>query len=70
MGFLQKYQKDFEEYDYLEQDFIDDELIWALLKKKENPSRAEVRSVLDKNRRRWRSSFKTKIRKQLMKCIP
>ena len=54
MGFLQKYQKDFEEYDYLEQDFIDDELIWAQLKKKENPSKAEVRSVLDKAEKKVR----------------
>ena len=33
MNFLQKYQKEFAEYDRLDHDFIDDDKIWALLNK-------------------------------------
>ena len=48
MNFLEKYKKEFEEYDKLDHDFIDDEKIWAQLNKWENPSRADVRRVLKK----------------------
>ncbi|MDX9871039.1 MAG: [FeFe] hydrogenase H-cluster radical SAM maturase HydG [Clostridia bacterium] len=48
MGFLNKYQDDFVEYDKMEKDFIDDELIWAQLNKWENPAPAEVRAILEK----------------------
>lgn len=48
MGFLEKYKQDFEEYDRMERDFIDDDKIWAQLTKWENPSKEEVRRVLQK----------------------
>ncbi len=48
MNFLEKYQEDFKEYDGMERDFIDDELIWSQLKKWENPSKEDVLRVLDK----------------------
>ncbi|HBF39982.1 MAG TPA: [FeFe] hydrogenase H-cluster radical SAM maturase HydG, partial [Firmicutes bacterium] len=48
MNFLEKYREDFKEYDAMEKDFIDDELIWQQLKKWENPSKADVRRVLEK----------------------
>ena len=48
MNFLEKYKKDFEEYDSMDNDFIDDDKIWAQLDKWENPSKADVRSVLRK----------------------
>jgi len=48
MNFLEKYKKDFEEYDSMEKDFIDDDKIWEQLNKWENPSRADVRNVLEK----------------------
>ena len=48
MNFLQKYQKEFAEYDRLDHDFIDDDKIWALLNKWETPSREDVRAVLKK----------------------
>jgi len=48
MNFLEKYKKEFEEYDKLDHDFIDDEKIWAQLNKWENPSREDVRRVLKK----------------------
>lgn len=51
MGFLEKYQKEFEVYDRMERDFIDDDLIWAQLNKWENPSREDVRRVLTKAER-------------------
>jgi 2-iminoacetate synthase len=48
MGFLDKYRAEFEAYDRMERDFIDDEKIWAQLRKWENPSREDVRRVLKK----------------------
>jgi 2-iminoacetate synthase len=48
MNFLNKYQKEFAEYDRLDHDFIDDQKIWEQLNKWENPSREEVRRVLQK----------------------
>jgi 2-iminoacetate synthase len=48
MNFLEKYKKEFEEYDKLDHDFIDDDKIWAQLNKWENPSREDVRRVLKK----------------------
>jgi len=48
MNFLKKYQKYFEEYDKLDHDFIDDDKIWEQLNKWENPSKADVRRVLQK----------------------
>ncbi|HHV65948.1 MAG TPA: [FeFe] hydrogenase H-cluster radical SAM maturase HydG [Peptococcaceae bacterium] len=48
MNFLQKYQKEFAEYDRLDHDFIDDMKIWDQLNKWENPSREDVRLVLKK----------------------
>ncbi|HHY77604.1 MAG TPA: [FeFe] hydrogenase H-cluster radical SAM maturase HydG [Clostridiales bacterium] len=48
MNFLKKYQKEFEEYDKLDCDFIDDNKIWEQLNKWENPSKEDVRHVLKK----------------------
>lgn len=48
MSFLDKYKKDFEEYDKMESDFIDDDRIWSQLNKWANPSKADVRAVLKK----------------------
>ncbi|MFA9380018.1 MAG: [FeFe] hydrogenase H-cluster radical SAM maturase HydG [Acetanaerobacterium sp.] len=48
MNFLEKYKDDFEIYDQMENDFIDDDKIWAQLNQKQNPSREEVRRVLKK----------------------
>lgn len=48
MDFLEKYRSDFTEYDAMERDFIDDELIWAQLNKWENPKPEDVRRVLTK----------------------
>ena len=48
MKFLEKYKKDFEQYDKLDHDFINDDLIWEKLNKHENPSKEEVRKVLKK----------------------
>ena len=48
MNFLEKYKKDFEEYDKMDHDFIDDDLIWAKLNAHENPTKEEVREVLKK----------------------
>lgn len=48
MRFLDKYKKEFEEYDRLPHDFIDDDKIWAQLNKWENPSQEDVRRVLRK----------------------
>lgn len=48
MNFLDKYKKDFEEYDKMEKDFIDDDLIWEKIKAHENPTKEEVRKVLKK----------------------
>lgn len=48
MNFLEKYKKEFEKYDKLDHDFIDDDKIWAQLNKWENPSKEAVRKVLKK----------------------
>ena len=48
MGFLEKYKDDFAFYDKMDHDFIDDDKIWGLLNKHENPSREEVKKVLAK----------------------
>ena len=48
MNFLDKYKKDFEEYDKMEKDFIDDDLIWEKIKAHENTTKEEVRKVLKK----------------------
>jgi 2-iminoacetate synthase len=48
MNFLEKYREEFKEYDAMGQDFINDELIWNQLRKWENPSKSDVRRVLDK----------------------
>ena len=48
MNFLEKYRRDFEEYDSMEHDFIDDDKIWEQLNKWEHPSRQDVRRVLQK----------------------
>lgn len=48
MNFLEKYKKDFEEYDKMDHDFIDDDLIWAKINAHENPSQEDVRKVLKK----------------------
>ena len=48
MGFMDKYRAEFEVYDRMDRDFIDDELIWAQLNRWENPSREDVRRVLRK----------------------
>lgn len=48
MNFLDKYKKDFEEYDKMEKDFIDDDLIWEKINAHENPTKDEVRKVLKK----------------------
>ncbi len=49
MDFLEKYRRDFAEYDAMERDFIDDGQIWAQLKKWEHPTAADVRRVLEKS---------------------
>ena len=49
MNFLGKYRDDFAEYDAMERDFIDDELIWDQLNKWENPKPDDVRRVLEKS---------------------
>lgn len=48
MKFLEKYKEEFKEYDLMEKDFIDDDKIWEQLNKWKNPSKADVRKVLDK----------------------
>lgn len=48
MNFLEKYKKEFEKYDILENDFINDEIIWEKLNKHKNPTKEEVRKVLKK----------------------
>ncbi len=48
MNFLEKYRDEFARYDEMEQDFIDDDKIWAQLNKWQNPSREDVRRVLKK----------------------
>jgi 2-iminoacetate synthase len=54
MSFLNKYQDDFKEYDAMEKDFIDDNKIWAQLGKWANPSKKDVRRVLEKAERKIR----------------
>ena len=54
MDFLNKYSEDFKEYDAMDKDFIDDEKIWAQLKTWENPTREDVRRVLDKAEKKTR----------------
>ncbi|MDR3644516.1 MAG: radical SAM protein, partial [Clostridia bacterium] len=54
MNFLDKYKKDFEEYDRMESDFIDDDKIWGQLNKWANPSKDDVRSVLKKAQQKIR----------------
>ncbi|MGE5605430.1 MAG: [FeFe] hydrogenase H-cluster radical SAM maturase HydG [Bacteroidota bacterium] len=49
MDFLEKYRADFAEYDAMVRDFIDDERIWAELKKWEHPTTTDVRMVLEKS---------------------
>ena len=48
MSFLEKYRREFEVYDQMEKDFIDDDKIWEQLNKWENPSKDDVRRVLKK----------------------
>ena len=48
MNFLEKYETNFEQYDKLDHDFIDDDKIWEQLNKWENPSKEDVRRVLKK----------------------
>lgn len=48
MNFFEKYKEDFAEYDKLDKDFIDDDKIWRLLNKWENPKPEDVRLVLKK----------------------
>lgn len=54
MSFLNKYCEDFKEYDAMERDFIDDGKIWAQLEKWTNPSRDDVRKVLEKAEKKIR----------------
>lgn len=48
MDYLEQYLPEFEKYDQLDHDFIDDDKIWAQLNKWENPSKDDVRRVLQK----------------------
>lgn len=48
MNFLEKYKKEFEEYDKMDKDFIDDDKIWEQLNAAANPTKEEVRRVLKK----------------------
>lgn len=54
MNFLNKYSEDFKEYDAMERDFIDDNKIWAQLNKWANPSKSDVRKVLEKAEKKIR----------------
>ena len=54
MNFLNKYSEDFKEYDAMERDFIDDDKIWAQLNKWANPSKSDVRKVLEKAEKKIR----------------
>lgn len=53
-NFLDHYKKDFEEYDKLDHDFIDDDLIWKQLDKWKSPSKEDVRTVLKKAEKKIR----------------
>ncbi|HCC00383.1 MAG TPA: [FeFe] hydrogenase H-cluster radical SAM maturase HydG [Ruminococcaceae bacterium] len=48
MDYLEQYQKEFEKYDQMDHDFIDDEKIWKQLRAAENPTKEQVRAVLKK----------------------
>ncbi|MFK4784780.1 [FeFe] hydrogenase H-cluster radical SAM maturase HydG [Fusobacterium sp. MFO224] len=48
MNFTQKYAKEMAEYDKMEKDFIDDDLIWKQLNEASTPSKEDVRRVLKK----------------------
>jgi len=48
MSYIKKYEKEFREYDEMENDFIDDDKIWEQLNKWESPSKKDVRMVLEK----------------------
>jgi len=48
MNFMEKYKKEMAEYDKMEKDFIDDDLIWKQLNNAENPTKEQVRAVLKK----------------------
>lgn len=54
MNFLKKYEEDFKEYDDMDRDFIDEDKIWEQLNKWSNPSKADVRTVLDKAKKKIR----------------
>jgi len=54
MSFLNKYCENFKEYDAMERDFIDDDKIWAQLEKWTNPSKDDVRKVLEKAEKKIR----------------
>lgn len=54
MNFYHKYAVEFEEYDAMAKDFIDDDKIWDQLNKAANPSKAAVRKVLAKAERKVR----------------
>ena len=48
MNGFERYREELAEYDRMEQDFINDEEIWGILNKWENPRPADVRRVLEK----------------------
>lgn len=48
MNFLKKYEKEFAKLDAMDHDFINDDLIWSIINKHENPTQEEVRKVLKK----------------------
>ncbi|HQD29863.1 [FeFe] hydrogenase H-cluster radical SAM maturase HydG [Acetivibrio saccincola] len=54
MKFLDKYKEYFKEYDEMEKDFIDDEKIWEQLNKHVNPSKEDVKKVLEKAEKKIR----------------
>ena len=58
MNFLEKYNKDFEEYDKMDKDFIDDDKIWAQLNAAAEPSKEDVRAVLKKAEKKIEESKK------------
>lgn len=54
MSFLKKYEEYFKEYDEMDKDFIDDDKIWSQLEKWANPSKSDVKAVLDKAEKKIR----------------
>ncbi|MDQ2086258.1 [FeFe] hydrogenase H-cluster radical SAM maturase HydG [Herbivorax sp. ANBcel31] len=54
MNFFDKYKEAFEEYNAMEKDFIDDDKIWKQLNRAENPSKIDVRKVLEKAEKKMR----------------